>query len=342
MKKINWGFIGLGNIANKFAESFISIDNARIKGIASYKKDKLFSFKKKFQIDQRYCFSNYKDLIICPEIDIVYIALPNSLHAKYIIECLEAKKNILVEKPAFMNLKELNQYKDLSLNSKCYFTEGFMYRYLPYFNKLKDIIESKVLGNITDVISNFNIKIFKEKKFFGIKFKKPDYSNRLYNKSLGGGSILDLGCYPLSFSTFLNSISYNVNIKDINLNKINSEYCDSGVEIHSSVLLDFDKKFTSKITCSFNKKMNQYTRINFTNGSIFIENSWTPSSKMKIVLFKNDKKKEFQFINKNIYSYQIENISNQLLTNKIKPVFPSMTLNEIEINTFLLEKWTNI
>ena len=219
MKKINWGIIGLGNIANRFAESFFFLDEAKIKGIASNNTDKLLSFKKKFYIDDKYCFPNYQELITCPDIDIIYIALPNSLHAKYINECIKANKNILVEKPAFMEFEDFNNFKNLSLSSKCYFTEGFMYRYLPYFKKIKNIIENKTLGDVSNIISNFNIKVFKEKKIFGMKFRKPNYSKRLFNKSLGGGSILDLGCYPLSLSTFINSISYNVSIKNINLKK---------------------------------------------------------------------------------------------------------------------------
>ena len=72
MKKINWGIIGLGNIANQFANAFSMVGNASIKGIASLDKDKLRSFKKKFNIDERLCFNNYEDLISSPNIDIIF------------------------------------------------------------------------------------------------------------------------------------------------------------------------------------------------------------------------------------------------------------------------------
>ena len=70
MKKINWGIIGLGHIANQFANAFSIVDNAKIKGIASFDKDKLQSFKKRFNIEDKLCFDNYKDLILSPDIDI--------------------------------------------------------------------------------------------------------------------------------------------------------------------------------------------------------------------------------------------------------------------------------
>ena len=84
MKKINWGIIGLGNIANKFADAFSIVDNANLKGIASLNNNKLLNFKKKFRIDDEFCFDKYEDLISSSSVEIVYIALPNSLHAKYI------------------------------------------------------------------------------------------------------------------------------------------------------------------------------------------------------------------------------------------------------------------
>ena len=80
MTKINWGIIGLGTIAKKFAGGFSNLDNASIKAIASKKKENLDLFKKKFQIQDEFCFENYMDLIFCKDIDIIYIALPNSFH----------------------------------------------------------------------------------------------------------------------------------------------------------------------------------------------------------------------------------------------------------------------
>ena len=217
-----------------------------------------------------------------------------------------------------------------------------MYRYLPYFSKLKEIILSKSLGDVTEIKSNFNSKIYKQKEIFGFKIKKPDYSNRLFNKDLGGGAILDLGCYPLTFSTFINSLTHNVELKDISFEKVKKEYCESGVDIFSSLNLNFNGKFNSNITCSFKDNFNQSTEINFEKGSILIDESWVPNKKMTIHIINQDNKTVMNFENnENIYSYQIESISNQLLSRKFKPIFPSLTIEEIEINSNLLDRWIN-
>ena len=103
MKKINWGIIGLGSIANKFADAFSYIDNATVKGIASFNQNKLHSFKNKFKVEDKFCFNNYEDLILSPNIDIVYIALPNFLHHHWAIKSIRNKKHVLVEKPVTLN-----------------------------------------------------------------------------------------------------------------------------------------------------------------------------------------------------------------------------------------------
>ena len=342
MKKIKWGIIGLGNIANKFADGFSIIDNAAIKGIASLNEYNLQTFQKKFQINDEFCFNNYDNLISSPSIDIVYVALPNSFHASYINKSIKQKKSVLVEKPAFTNLQDFKSLEDLLKKKNVFFTEAFMYRYLPYLQKIKEIILSNNLGKVIDMESTFNIKVYKQRNFLGIKVRKPNYDHRLFNKSLGGGAILDVGCYPLSLSTFINSLTYNVKLGDINLENVVSEYCESGVDIFSKATLNFANKFKSKITCSFKDNLNQQSIINFENGSLIIDQSWVPGQDMVINLKKGNEISKINFTNKaNIYSYQIQNISDQLLNGVITPQFPSMTKEEIEINTKILDDWIN-
>ncbi len=343
MRKINWGIIGLGNIAKKFADAFSVVDNATVKGVASLNQNKLRSFKKRFNIDEEFCFNRYEDLILSPSIDIVYIALPNSLHVKYVRDSINNKKNVLVEKPAFINPEDLMLVKNLVKKEKIFFTEAFMYRYLPYFQKVREIIDNESLGKVVDINSTFNLKVYKQKNFFGIKFMKPDYSHRLFNKKLGGGAILDIGCYPLSLSTFINSITYNVELNDISLENVHTDYCDKEVDIFSKLTLNFNNKFKSKICCSFRDNFDQKTVINFENGSLSINQTWVPDQNMVIEQKKGNEISKIDFKNnENIYSHQIKNISNQILDKKKIPKFPSMTIEEIEINTKILNSWINL
>ena len=89
MQKVNWGIIGLGSIAKEFADGFSNLKNAKLLGVASRNQNKIEDFKKKFQLQNQYCFEDYENLIDKKEIDIIYIALPTFLHKKWIIDCLK-------------------------------------------------------------------------------------------------------------------------------------------------------------------------------------------------------------------------------------------------------------
>ena len=119
-QNINWGIIGLGNIALRFAHAFEDSKNSTLKGISSNNPEKIKVFQDKFNINKNYCFDNYEDLLECKDIDIVYIALPNSMHKEWILKSINSKKNVLVEKPAFINLLDAEDIKDKSIEYREY------------------------------------------------------------------------------------------------------------------------------------------------------------------------------------------------------------------------------
>lgn len=115
---VNWGIIGLGNVATEFAEAFKYTKNSKLLAISSKDQNKLNKFKKDFGAKDDFCFKNYDGLLNCKEIDIIYIALPNSLHYEWITKSIKKEKNILVEKPATVNLSELRNIESLLKKNK--------------------------------------------------------------------------------------------------------------------------------------------------------------------------------------------------------------------------------
>ena len=111
-RMLNWGIIGLGNIAYQFAKSFYNTNNAKLIAVASLSASKLDIFKKEFKIFDEYVFNEYEKLINNKNIDIVYIALPNSFHDDWILKALDLKKNILVEKKISTSLVTSNVHFD--------------------------------------------------------------------------------------------------------------------------------------------------------------------------------------------------------------------------------------
>jgi|TARA_B110000027_G_scaffold56261_1_gene60966 predicted dehydrogenase len=340
LKKVNWGILGLGNIGFKFSESFGNLKNAKLKGASSRNKEKLIKFGKQCRIEKEFLFEDYYDLIKCKNIDIIYIALPNSLHYYWIIECIKNNKKILVEKPATMNFVELQDIAENHFNKNVFFTEAFMYRYHPQITKLIELLNSKIIGNPTSMESVFGIDIINKKKFFFFKKKKINKENRLFNKSLGGGVILDLGSYPVSFSTLIASLVSKIDYEKIKLTNKKKEICSTGVEIDASLEINFGDNFKSSIAASFNKNLGKYSKIIGTKGELFLSNTWDPQSCEINITGENQQRITIESL-KNVYTHQIEKISKNILENKSHVDYPGLTIFESLENMKIIDNWKN-
>ncbi len=341
MKKINWGIIGLGSIAQTFAEGFTETSNSNLLAAASHNDQKLDNFKKKFHIEENYLFKNYEDLINCKDVDIVYISLPNSFHYHWVIEGIKKNKNILVEKPATLNFEEAKNIKQSLLNKNLFFGEAFMYRYHPQINYLLDMINNNEIGNLDSMETLFGINILTKKKFlFFEKKKKINKEDRKFDKKLGGGCILDLGCYTSSFSLLIGLLSNKMSNNNIILSNIRKKIGETGVDIDSRGELIFENGFKSKVRASFEKNLGNKSIIRGDKGYITINNTWKGND--NVILTKENKNivKNFNDF-RNIYSYQIEQISKNILNGENKASYPGMNLDETLLNMKIIDEWLN-
>ena len=339
MKKVNWGIIGLGAIATQFAKGFEGLSNSKLLAIASKNNDKLSKFKENLKINSDYCFNNYQALLEHKEIDIVYIALPTSLHHEWIIKCLDEGKKVLVEKPATMNATEIKEIKNKYHKKKIFINEAFMYMYHPQIIKVIELINQGEIGELISMDSNFGINILTKKNFFGFKkTKKLNTKNRIFSRELGGGVILDIGCYPVSLSTLIASQISNIDYDKVKVTNIEKDMKPNEVEINASMELIFENNFKSNVRASFTKKLGNKTRIIGKKGELIIEDTWS-ANPSKIII----KKDQDKIINissvQNIYSYEIEALSKCILENKMKPDFPGLTIDNIIGNMKIIDRW---
>ena len=339
MNQVNWGIIGLGAIAFQFAKGFKDTNCAKLLSIASKHLDKLNKFKEGFKIDNNYCFNNYENLIDNKDIDIVYIALPTSLHYEWIIKCLDAGKKVLVEKPATMNVIEIKEIKDRYIDKEIFFSEAFMYMYHPQIVKVFEIINQGEIGELISMESNYGVNILTKRNFFGLnKVKKLNKSNRIFNKELGGGVILDIGCYPVSLSTLIASQISNIDYNKVKVINIEKYMRPNEVEIDASMEIIFENNFKSHVLASFTKKLGTRTSILGKKGEIVIENTWLANPPTITVKKGQDKIINFDSC-LNTFSYEIEALSKCILENKAKPDFPNLTIDDIIGNMKIIDKW---
>jgi predicted dehydrogenase len=340
MEKLNWGIIGLGRIADIFSYGFFDAKNANLIAVASHDNKKLHKYKETFNIETKFLFNNYYDLIKCKDVDIIYLALPNNLHYYWASKIIENNKNILLEKPATLSVLEAVSISKSLEGKDLFFTEAYMYRYLPQIKVLIEILKSQELGEVFSMESSFGINLLTKKKFYFFnKKKKINLDDRKFKKELGGGSIYDLGCYTTSFSLLINSIINN-NTNNFIISNIIREIGETGVDVNSSAKLKFDNEFISNIYCSFKENLGSQTVIKGEKGDIILPDTWKGQD--IIIKYKNEKKKIIKFENKkNIYTYQIEQISSNLLDGITKPKFPVMNISETISNIKIIEGWLN-
>jgi predicted dehydrogenase len=181
--KIKWGIIGPGKIANKFAEALGNVPDAALYAVASRKEESAKEFAIKYKAE---CFyGSYEELANDPKVDIVYIATPHAFHREQTILCLNNKKAVLCEKPLAHKYTDVKAMIEASVSNKTFLMEAMWSRFLPPVNKALELIREGQIGEVKKVEADFG-------------FKAPyDANGRLYNMSLGGGSLMDVGVYPL-------------------------------------------------------------------------------------------------------------------------------------------------
>jgi predicted dehydrogenase len=337
---VNWGIIGLGNMAFNFAKSFYNVNNAKLIAVASNSNEKLLNFRKNFNIKKENLHNNYEEILKNDRIEIIYIALPNSFHFGWSLKALDNNKNILIEKPSLVSSKQVETIFNHKYFNNIFVGEGYMYKYHPQITKIIKFIKEFKIGKPIKMKTNFGINLVYKKNFFGFKRKNLDRNNRIFNKQLDGGVILDIGCYTTSMSLLIASLIENIDVKNFKISDIKTKYLETNIDVHSSAKINFDNKFTSYVTASFIEKLGNETLIICEHGEILIENSWV--SKKSKVKIKGKINKEYRFdLLKDVYSLQIEKISKDILDNKTEASFPGTNKNDIFLNTKLLEKWIN-
>lgn len=189
MKTFNWGIIGPGRIAHKFAKDLSLLPNAKLHAVASRDESKARAFAQAY--DAPFAFGSYEKMLDeCPDLDVVYIATPHVSHAELSKLCLNKKVAVLCEKPSAMNFEEVTSIVETAKANHTFFMEAMWSRFLPTTLKYLEIINLGTIGTIKSIQADFGF------------YTTFDPQNRVFNKALGGGSLLDVGIYPV-FLTYL-------------------------------------------------------------------------------------------------------------------------------------------
>ncbi|TDD99529.1 Gfo/Idh/MocA family protein [Flavobacterium cellulosilyticum] len=284
-KKINWGILGLGNIADQFALDLAMVSNANLYAVASRSLVKATAFAKKH--NATVSFEEYDSLINDPNVDIIYIATPHDSHASLSIQALNAKKHVLCEKPVAINAKDAIRMIEASKRNNCFFMEAFWTRFNPSFVAILAKIKKGDLGEIRYINADF-----------GFIVENP--SGRHTDINLGGGSLLDMGVYPLFLSYMILGQPEKI--------MASSLFFDTGADQQTTMVFHYPKA-QAVLQSSFIARTNMTATISGTNGRIVIDSNWHAAQSYSV--FKNDIETEFVLPTKGKgFTYEIEECHN--------------------------------
>jgi len=188
-KIVNWGVLGAGRIAHKFVQDLLTLPNARLHAVASTSLQRAEEFARQYGAPHAY--GRYDGLLACPDLDVVYVATPHHGHAENSIMLLENGIPVLCEKPLAINGRQVAAMLDASERHQTYLMEALWTRFLPKIQRLLSLVEGGEIGKLQAIKADFGFR------------KEFDPANRIFDPKQGGGSLLDVGIYPIFLSYLL-------------------------------------------------------------------------------------------------------------------------------------------
>ena len=295
-KKFNWGIIGPGRIAEKFAAAVQGISGSKIYAIASRSSQNLDSLRKRFRAEIAY--NDYEEMAKDPNINAIYISTPHNFHFENAKLCLTHRKPVLVEKPLTVNAKLAIELFALARKNGVFIMEAMWTRFLPIYKEVRKLLDEDAIGKIQLVHSALGF------------IANRDLGDRLLNPELAGGAILDLGVYNMAASQF---VFQKLPEKIAAAGYIGQ----TGVDEAVNVSMHYGGGALSNFSCTFLTNLLWDLEIVGTKGYIKVHPKFIGSEKATV--FANGKQKTirepFQI---NGFEYQIQETQKQILNGNIE------------------------
>ena len=249
-QKLRWGIMGCAQIATgSVMPAIAESESSVIQGIASRGLEKSTAVAAEFGVDKAY--GSYEELLRDDEIDAVYIPLPNHLHREWVIRAAEAGKHVLCEKPIALNSREAAEMVQACNKAGVHLAEAYMYRHHPRISELRQLISDGAIGELRSIRGTFTYN------------DAEDHTNIRFRSDWGGGSLYDVGCYPLSAARML----YGLEPEAVTVHAIFSPEHDN-VDMMASGLVEFPGGLSLIFDCGMWAYNRQFLEITGTEGRI--------------------------------------------------------------------------
>jgi predicted dehydrogenase len=329
-EKVQWGIVGTGQIAADLAISLERSTRGRIVNACGSSPGKARAFAERWRLPR--AAASLEELLADPAVDVVYVATPHPAHEAHALAAIAAGKPVLLEKPFTMDAAGAARVIAAARARGVFVMEAFMYRCHPLIRALVQRLRDGVIGPIRHVRAEFG-------------FRKPrDPAGRLYSLALGGGAILDVGCYPASFARLVAGIAAGKPFDEPTALVATAQLGPTGVDEQASALLTFASGVTATLGTAIHHATGRSAAIFGEAGSIAIPDPWAPEShrhgrKTSFTIHRDGREPELVPFETELDSYALEA---ELVADALpasEAPWPAMTLDDSLGNMKLLDAW---
>lgn len=259
MKKIKWGVLSTGKIAHKFAQALQATADAELYAVSSRSAEKAEAFAEQYGFEKHY--GSTEDMLADQNVQAVYIGSPMSCHYADAVKCLNAGKHVLCEKTVTLCTKQLDELLKLAAEKNLFFMEAMWTKTLPHYRQAKEWVDNGRIGRIKMIKADF------------VNMCEGDPESRLFRSDLGGGALLDLGVYPLTFSmAFLGNEPQSITA---------AAHMKNNVDYDDAVILTYPDAFAA-MTFGFDCKSENGASIVGESGTIVFDSWFHCSDKVSL------------------------------------------------------------
>jgi len=313
-KKLRWGILGAARINERLMPAIVEAENAQLLAIASRRPGAAAQSLAQYapQQQQVRTYDTLEALLDDPEIDAVYLPLANHEHAEWTLRAIEQGKHVLCEKPMALTVADIDAIEAAAQRHKVSVMEGFMYRFHPQHARVRELIDSGIIGEVRSVRSSFSFMM------------RPARMYRLAESvENGGGAMWDIGCYAIhSARMFFDEAPVAVTAI--------AKYIDSGADTATSGIIDFGDGKYAHFDFSFERARRCEYEIIGTQGGIKCHNVWSMPGDVPVISWwtENGGNIEERLSPANHFCLEIEHFSDCILNGNA----PALTLTDAKAN----------
>ncbi|MDC6405771.1 MULTISPECIES: Gfo/Idh/MocA family protein [Maribacter] len=292
---VRWGIVGAGKIAHSFSKDLALVSGGKLTAVGSRSLERAKKFADEYGAP--HVFGSYDALFESDTVDVIYIATPHTYHAEVAISAMEAGKHVLCEKPMGVNKSEVERMIEAAKKNKVFLMEALWSRFNPTINAVKELVDSGEIGDVGYLYSDF--------AFYALD---RDEKGRLLNPELAGGSLLDIGLYPIFLAYLMLGMPADI------LAKVH--FHETGVEKQCSMIFDYHNAH-AMLYSGLTSDSEMKSEISGNKGSVFINPRWHEATSYTLVKDGETKTLELPKIGKG-YAHEIEEVHKCLQAGKLE------------------------